>query len=90
MENKYISLRKDVSSNKMFPKIELIRIVKTKAGEVFIDNSKKANGRGVYIRPTIEAINKVKKTKSLERGLKTNLDDSIYDMLIKEVETNWD
>ncbi|WP_339029367.1 RNase P modulator RnpM [Spiroplasma endosymbiont of Cantharis nigra] len=88
--SKDISLRKDAASNKMYPKVELIRIVKNKTGEVFIDNTKKANGRGAYIRPTIEALEKVKKTKALERNLKTSLGNEFYEKLLEEVKLNWD
>ncbi|AOG60288.1 putative RNA-binding protein [Spiroplasma helicoides] len=88
--NKHIVLRKDVSSNKMYPKLELIRVVKNKDGEIFIDKTRKANGRGVYLRPTIEAVNKVQKNKALERGLKTKVADEIYQLLIEEIEKNWD
>ncbi|WP_339034796.1 RNase P modulator RnpM [Spiroplasma endosymbiont of Cantharis rufa] len=88
--SKDIILRKDAASNKMYPKVELIRIVKNKNGEVFIDNTKKANGRGAYIRPTIEALEKVKKTKALERNLKTSLGNEFYEKLLEEVKLNWD
>ncbi|WP_339021589.1 RNase P modulator RnpM [Spiroplasma endosymbiont of Atherix ibis] len=87
---KDINFRKDAASNKMYPKIELIRIVKNKNGEVFIDNTKKAHGRGAYIRPTLEAVEKVKKTKALERNLRTTLNNEFYEKLIDEVKLNWD
>ncbi|AHB36235.1 RNase P modulator RnpM [Spiroplasma apis] len=90
MQNKHISLRKDVASNKMYPKLELIRIVKNKEGKIFIDNTRKANGRGIYIRPTIASVEKIKKTKILEKGLKTKVEDEIYNLLIEEIENNWD
>jgi len=83
-------LRKDVSSNKMFPKNDLIRIVKNKEGNVFIDPTKKSNGRGIYIAPTIEALEKVKKSNALSRGLKTKISDSLYSELENEIKTNWD
>ncbi|WP_338985528.1 RNase P modulator RnpM [Spiroplasma endosymbiont of Diplazon laetatorius] len=88
--NKDVNLRKDAASGKMYPKIELIRIVRNKDGEVFIDNTKKANGRGAYIRPTLEAVQKVKKTRVLERHLKTSLDSDFYEKLLEEVKSNWD
>ncbi|AUM62569.1 RNase P modulator RnpM [Spiroplasma monobiae] len=87
---KELNLRKDAASNKMYPKIELIRVVRNKSGEVFIDNTKKANGRGAYIRPTIEAVQKVKKTKALERNLKAKIDEEFYEKLLEEVKLNWD
>ncbi|AHI52738.1 RNase P modulator RnpM [Spiroplasma culicicola] len=90
MEDKHVVLRKDVSSNKMYPKLELIRIVKNKEGQIFIDQTRKANGRGVYLRPTLESLAKIKKTKALERGLKTKVDESIFAQIEDEIKNNWD
>ncbi|QGS51818.1 RNase P modulator RnpM [Spiroplasma tabanidicola] len=83
-------LRKDVSSNKMYSKLELIRVVKNKEGNIFIDQSKKANGRGVYLRPTLESVEKLKKTKALDRCLRTKVPDEIYQLLVEEINNNWD
>ena len=40
-------------------KKELIRIVKNKEGEIFIDRTGKANGRGAYICDNIECFHSV-------------------------------
>ena len=82
-------LRKDVASNKMYPKTEMIRIVKNKIGKIFIDQSKKADGRGVYIKPFLEAVDKIKKTHALDRNFKTKVAEEIYNQLIKEINDNW-
>ncbi|QBQ07579.1 putative RNA-binding protein [Spiroplasma gladiatoris] len=87
---KHKVLRKDVCSNKMLPKVELIRVVKNKEGQVFVDSTKKANGRGVYLKPTLENVEKLKKTRALERFLKTKIEDQIYENLILEIKNNWD
>lgn len=84
------NFRKDVASNVMRPKKELIRIVKNKDGIVFVDQTKKANGRGVYIKPDLLSLEKVKKTRILERNLKTKLPEEIYLLIQKEIEENWD
>ena len=41
-----IPLRKSVVSNEIIDKRDLLRIVKNKEGQVFIDPTGKANGRG--------------------------------------------
>ncbi len=41
-------LRKSVVSNEVIDKRDLLRIVKNKEGQVFIDPTGKANGRGAY------------------------------------------
>ncbi|ARU91936.1 putative RNA-binding protein [Spiroplasma clarkii] len=90
MVNKQIILRKDVASNKMYPKQEMIRIVKNNEGQIFIDLSKKANGRGAYLKPDPQAVEKIKKTRALERCLKVKITPEIYDLILKEINDNWD
>jgi predicted RNA-binding protein YlxR (DUF448 family) len=84
----HLNLRKDVSSNTMVPKQNLIRIVKNKDGLIFVDPTKKANGRGVYIAPTREALERVKKTNALAKGLKVKIDPQFYAILEKEIAEN--
>lgn len=45
-----IPLRKSVVSGEIIDKRDLLRIVKTKDGEIFIDPTGKQNGRGAYIK----------------------------------------
>ena len=44
-----VPLRKCTVSGEMFPKKELVRVVKTKEGDVSIDPTGRQNGRGAYI-----------------------------------------
>ena len=62
-------------------KKDLIRVVKNKDGEVFIDLSGKANGRGAYLKKNLEVIKKCKKNKILDRKLEIDIPDSIYEEL---------
>ena len=62
-------------------KKELMRVVKNKDGEVFIDLSGKANGRGAYLKKDVEVIKKCKKNKILDRKLEIDIPDSIYEEL---------
>ena len=43
-----IPLRKSVVSGEVIDKRDLLRIVKNKEGEIFIDPTGKQNGRGAY------------------------------------------
>ncbi|WP_338971270.1 RNase P modulator RnpM [Spiroplasma endosymbiont of Panorpa germanica] len=88
--NKWVVTRKDVATNQMLPKQEMIRIVKNKDGDVFIDQSRKANGRGIYISPQISSLEKVKKSNIIERVLKIKLNDDFWELLSKEINENWD
>nr|WP_198511467.1 YlxR family protein [Williamsoniiplasma somnilux] len=84
-KNKKTNFRKDISSNQMFIKNELIRIVKNKANEIFIDKTFKAAGHGVYIFPSINAFEIVKKRNLLSRSFKKNVSEEIYNSLLLEI-----
>ena len=81
---KKIPLRTCVVSGEKLPKKELIRVVRDKDGNVSVDLTGKANGRGVYLKKDVEVIEKAKKSKILDRKLEVNVLDNIYDEL-KEV-----
>ena len=59
-----IPLRKSVVSNEIIDKRDLLRIVKNKEGQVFIDPTGKANGRGAYIKLDNEEAALAKKKES--------------------------
>ncbi|KAF0850409.1 MAG: YlxR family protein [Spiroplasma poulsonii] len=90
VNQKQTPLRKCVVSQQMLPKKELVRIVKTPTGEIIIDPTGKANGRGAYLRPTLEIYEKAKKNHALECALKVKLTDEFYDMLYHEINEGWD
>ena len=62
-------------------KKDLIRIVKNKEGKISIDRTRKAQGRGAYICDDIECLNKVIKSKRLEKVLDIKISDEIYENL---------
>lgn len=80
---KKIPLRKCVATQEQLPKKELIRIVRTPQQEVVIDESGKANGRGAYLKRSIEAVDLAEKKKVLDRALNTKVPPAIYDELRK-------
>ncbi|NLJ99346.1 MAG: YlxR family protein [Tissierellia bacterium] len=79
MKRKKVPLRKCVACSENKPKKELLRIVKSKEGHLDIDLTGKANGRGAYICPTQECLDKSKKNKQLSKALKVNIPDELYD-----------
>lgn len=68
------------------PKQNLLRIVKTKENEILIDETHKMNGRGMYICLNDDCVNKAYKTKAINRSFKTNVEDGIYEEIIKYYE----
>lgn len=84
MKVKKIPLRTCVVTKETLPKVELLRIVRTKDQNVMVDLTGKANGRGAYIKKDISVLEKARKSKILEKKLECKIDDSIYDE-IKEI-----
>lgn len=83
---KKIPLRKCVATFEQLPKKELIRIVRNKEGEVFVDLTGKQNGRGAYLKRSVEAVNLAKTKKVLNKALECEIPDSIYEELLRIIE----
>jgi predicted RNA-binding protein YlxR (DUF448 family) len=83
---KKVPMRKCVATGEMRPKKELVRIVRSKEGEVSIDLTGKKSGRGAYLSLDKEAILLAKKKNSLSNHLETKIDESIYEELLEFVE----
>ncbi|MBD8068261.1 RNase P modulator RnpM [Bacillus sp. PS06] len=83
---KKIPLRKCIASGEMRPKKELVRIVRSKEGEVSIDPTGKKAGRGAYLSLDKELIELAKKKNILANHLKVKIEDSLYEELLKIVE----
>jgi len=80
--NKKIPMRTCVVTKENLPKKELIRIVRNKDGEVFVDETGKLNGKGVYLKLDKDIIEKARNGKVLNRYLEIDVDDSIYEELL--------
>jgi predicted RNA-binding protein YlxR (DUF448 family) len=85
MANKKIPLRQCVGCQEEKPKKDLIRILKTPEEEVIMDTTGRKNGRGAYICPNPECLQKAKKSKGLERSLKISIPKEVYENLEKEM-----
>ena len=70
-----------VVTREKYPKSELIRVVKSPTGEVIVDPSGKANGRGAYLKKDKEVFLKAKKNKILDRQLEVSVPSDIFDEL---------
>ena len=67
-------------------KKDLLRVVRDKEGNVSVDITGKANGRGAYLKKDKEVITKAKTTKALERILEVTIPDSIYEEMLNLVD----
>ncbi|MCM3600150.1 YlxR family protein [Robertmurraya korlensis] len=84
--NRKVPLRKCVATGEMRPKKELVRIVRSKEGEVSIDLTGKKSGRGAYLTKEKEAILLAKKKNILSNQLQVQVTDSVYEELLELVE----
>lgn len=66
-------------------KQDMIRLVKTSSGEILIDKTGKANGRGAYICKNPNCIEQVKKQKILYRAFKCEFPPVVYKKLCEEL-----
>lgn len=80
---KKIPLRRCVATMTQVPKKELLRIVRTPDGEVKIDLTGKANGRGAYLLKTLEAVELAQKKGALSRALECQIPNEIYNEIRK-------
>lgn len=69
-------------------KNDMIRLVKTSSGEILIDKTKKANGRGAYICTNPKCIEQIKKQKVLNKAFKCEFPVSIYTKLCEDLIDN--
>ena len=84
---KKVPQRKCIVCQDRDSKKELMRIVKNKEGEIFIDLTKKANGRGAYICESVECLEKAIKTKALNRAFKVEVSNEVYENLLAELKS---
>ena len=80
--NKKIPLRKCVATGEMLPKKAMIRVVRSKEGEVSVDSTGKKSGRGAYVSKSEEAVELARKKNILERQLEAKIPSKIYEELI--------
>ena len=94
MQKKKIPMRKCMGCGEMFPKKELVRVVKTKISEdeegnevyeISLDLTGKKAGRGAYVCKSAECLKKARKAKRFERALQCEIPAEVYDSMEKEM-----
>lgn len=90
MKTKKIPMRRCIGCMESKPKKELIRIVCNKEGEIKIDTTGKAAGRGVYLCLNPDCFALAKKKKAIARNLEREIPEEKLEELfleLKEYET---
>lgn len=80
---KKIPTRMCVGCREMKEKRELLRVVHTPEGAVFLDRTGKANGRGAYVCKSAQCLQKAVKTRQLERALSCPISQEVFESLQK-------
>ena len=80
MKTKKIPVRMCIACREGRPKKELVRIVAAEDG-LCVDETGKARGRGAYICPSIECLDKAKKIKAFDRALDTPISEQSYNAI---------
>lgn len=85
MKKRKIPSRKCILTQEMFPKKDLIRIVKNKEGEISVDITGKKAGRGAYVVSEMNVIEEAKAKKKLEKYFDATSDnmEPIYNEIIR-------
>ena len=76
-----------VSCRQLFDKRDLVRVVRTPEGEIKLDPTGKAAGRGAYLCKDPECLKRAVKTKVFNKVFKTAIADEAYQALTEGYES---
>lgn len=66
-------------------KRDLVRVVRTPEQELCVDLTGKKSGRGAYICPSIDCLQKALKNKGLERSLELPISEALIEKLQEQL-----
>lgn len=88
MKTKKIPMRMCLGCGEMKPKRELIRVVKSKEGDISLDLTGKRSGRGAYICKSVECFEKARKARKFERSFSCMISEDIYNSMEGDLREN--
>ena len=71
----------------MKSKKEMIRVIKTPDQQFMIDATGRKNGRGAYVCPSCECLERAIKSRGLERSFSCAIPAEVYEQLKEEMKT---
>ncbi len=83
-KTKKIPMRMCIACRELKEKREMLRVVRTSEGAIFIDFSSKAAGRGAYICDNADCIKKLKKQRLLNKVFSCEVSDDVYAAIEEE------
>ncbi|MBQ3903463.1 MAG: YlxR family protein [Eubacterium sp.] len=87
MKAKKTPMRMCTGCGEMFDKRTLVRVVKSKEGEISLDLTGKKAGRGAYVCKNADCLAKARKKKAFERAFGVKIEDEIYDKMQEEIKS---
>lgn len=82
---KKIPQRKCIGCAERRDKSELVRVVRTPSGEICMDQTGRAAGRGAYLCRQRTCLSRARKSRRLEQNLGTEIPDAVYAALESEL-----
>ena len=83
--DKKIPMRQCIGCGLMREKKQMIRVVRMPEGEMTLDRSGRMNGRGAYICPSRECLEKAIRNRGLNRSFRTEVSAEVTDRLRQEI-----
>lgn len=77
-KNKCVPMRMCIACREMKPKKEMFRVVKNADGEIAVDATGKAPGRGAYICNDDSCLKKLADKKLLHKAFAANVSQEVY------------
>lgn len=83
MSERIVSARTCVACREVRAKKQLVRIVRTPAGEVDVDTTGKVPGRGAYICRERSCLDKAWQSNRLRQALKASIPEALHARLVR-------
>ncbi|MCD8041282.1 MAG: YlxR family protein [Clostridia bacterium] len=83
-KTKKIPLRQCIACRELKEKRDMLRIVKNAQGEIFLDFSSKAAGRGAYICNNPDCVKKLVKNKLVNKVFSCEVPQEVYSRIQEE------
>lgn len=83
---KKIPMRQCIGCGEMKEKKSLVRIIRSPEGEISLDTTGRANGRGAYLCRCVACLQLAEKKKALNRAYGMSVPSEIYRSLEKSLE----
>ena len=78
---KKIPQRLCTGCGEMKPKKELVRVVRSKDGDIALDLTGRANGRGAYICCSLSCMQAARKARRFEKAFSCRIPDEVYERM---------